>query len=418
MGTAAAALRAAHGVMGELPYRDYTFLFVDGTGGGLEHLNSTTIGTRAAALARDPAVAASVTAHEFWHLWNVKRLRPVELGPFAYQAVVRSPSLWWSEGVTDYFAAELLRRAGLRDSTAAVRELAESLQSYLDNPAAGRVSPERSSRTAWDRPDVNEGYSISYYLQGKLLGDFLELHLRSATGAARGLDDVMRRLYDRFAGARGFAPTDVEAAVAATCADGVGALPGVDRAGEVRRRCAWVVPLFARSVRGAERPDWTAALALAGWRLDTVRVPATDTGGRPLPDLRASVVPFAGIGSAGGTAGTRPRLSVAGPHAGAYRAGLRTGDEVVAVNGAAVDGPDAWRRATAGARVGDTLTVDVLRDGRPLRAAVPLTGYTTLRVRVLPVDRPTERQRMTRAAWQYGPLRRVGVVRAGLQTGR
>jgi predicted metalloprotease with PDZ domain len=388
--TAAAAVRAARGVMGELPYRDYTFLFVDGTGGGLEHLNSTTIGARAAALARDPAAAASVTAHEFWHLWNVKRLRPRELGPFAYQQVVRSPSLWWSEGVTDYFADELLRRAGLLDSTAAVAELAASLQSYLDNPASARVSPERSSQTAWDPPAVNGGYSVSYYLQGKLLGDFLELRLRDATGARRGMDDVMRRLYDRFAGARGFAPADVEAAVGAVCGGG-GA-------------CAWVAPLFARSVRGTARPDWAGALALAGWRLDTARVAATDTAGRPLPDLRASVLTFAGIGSAGGAAGTRPRLSVAGPHAGAYRAGLRSGDAVVAVNGAPVDGPEAWRRATGGARVGDTLTVDVLREGRPLRVPVPLAGYATLRARLAPVERPTARQQAVRAAWMRGPV--------------
>jgi S1-C subfamily serine protease len=94
---------------------------------------------------------------------------------------------------------------------------------------------------------------------------------------------------------------------------------------------------------------------------------------------------------------------VAGPHAGAYRAGLRSGDDVVAVNGTAVDGPEAWRRATAGARVGDTLTVDVLRDGRPLRVAVPLAGYTSLRVRVVPVAAPSAQQQAVRAAWMRGP---------------
>lgn len=388
--TAAAVVRAARGIMGELPYRDYTFLFVDGAGGGLEHLNSTTIGARAAALARDPAAAASVTAHEFWHLWNVKRLRPRALGPFAYQRVVRSASLWWSEGVTDFFADEILRRAGLVDSAGAVRELEASLQSYLDNPAAGRVSPERSSLTAWDPPAVNGGYSISYYLQGKLLGDLLDLRLRDATGARRGLDDVMRRLYDRFAGPRGFEPGDVEAAVLAECRGG--AAGGGDA-------CGWVAPLFARSVRGAERPDWAGTLALAGWRLDTARVAAVDASGQPLADLRAAVGTFAGIGSAGGAAGTRPRLSVAGPHAGAYRAGLRSGDEVVAVNGAPVDGPEAWRRATAGARVGDTLAVDVVRDGVARRVTVPLAGYSVLRVRLAPADRATARQRGVLAAW-------------------
>jgi predicted metalloprotease with PDZ domain len=277
--TARAATRAALGVMGEAPYRDYAFLFVDGAGGGLEHLNSTTIGARAASLARDPRAVAGVTAHEFWHLWNVKRLRPRELGPFDYQGVVRTPSLWWSEGTTDYFAAELLRRAGLRDSAAAVRDLASSLESYLDNPASARVSPERSSGTAWDPPAVNAGYSVSYYLQGKLLGELIELRLRSATGGRTGMDDVMRRLYDRFAGARGFAPTDVEAAVAATCADGAARTAEHRGGSRVRMGRAAVRP--ARARRGA--PDWAGALALAGWRLDTTRVAAADSAGAAAP---------------------------------------------------------------------------------------------------------------------------------------
>ena len=396
--TARAAVAAALGVMGEAPYRDYAFLFVDGTGGGLEHLNSTTIGVRAAALARDPRAAAGVTAHEFWHLWNVKRLRPAELGPFDYQRVVRTPSLWWSEGVTDYFGAELLRRAGLHDSAAAVRELETSLQSYLDNPAGARVSPERSSATAWDLPEVNGGYSVSYYLQGKLLGDLLELRLRSATGAARGMDDVMRRLYDRFAGARGFAPADVERAVAGVCAGGAAEPPG-----ERRADCAWVAPLFARHVRGAERPDWGAALALAGWQLDTARVTAADSAGRPLPDLRVSVTPFAGIGSAGGAAGGRPRLSVAGPHVAAYGAGLRTGDELLSVNGRVADGPEAWRAATAGLGVGDTLAVEAVRAGHRVRATFVLPRYEMLRVRLRDAPGASERQRLTRAAWQARP---------------
>jgi predicted metalloprotease with PDZ domain len=259
--TARAATRAALGVMGEAPYRDYAFLFVDGAGGGLEHLNSTTIGARADALARDPRAAAGVTAHEFWHLWNVKRLRPRELGPFDYQRVTRTPSLWWSEGVTDYFAAALLRRSGLRDSAAAVRDLAGALESYLDNPASARVSPERSSETAWDPPAVNGGYSVSYYLQGKLLGELLELRLRAATGARRGMDDVMRRLYDAFAGARGFAPADVERAVAATCAAGAAAprrrrRPRAPPRAPGSRRCSRGTCAAPSAPTGARRSPW------------------------------------------------------------------------------------------------------------------------------------------------------------------
>jgi predicted metalloprotease with PDZ domain len=86
----------------------------------------------------------------------------------------------------------------------------------------------------------------------------------------------------------------------------------------------------------------------------------------------------------------------------AYRAGLRTGDEVARVNGRAVDGPDDWRAATAGLRVGDTLAVDATRDGRPVRAAVALPAYRVLRVRLLDVPAPSPAQRATRAAWAAG----------------
>jgi predicted metalloprotease with PDZ domain len=86
----------------------------------------------------------------------------------------------------------------------------------------------------------------------------------------------------------------------------------------------------------------------------------------------------------------------------AYRAGLRTGDEVARVNGRAVDGPDDWRAATAGLRVGDTLAVDATRDGRPVRAAFALPAYQVLRVRLLDAPSPTAAQRATRAAWAAG----------------
>jgi predicted metalloprotease with PDZ domain len=112
-----AIVDSAAGIFGGVPYRDFAFLYVDGAGGGLEHLNSTTIGAPSAALAADPRSRTSVTAHEFFHLWNVKRLRPAPLGPFDYQRPVRTTALWWSEGVTDFFADEIERRAGLTSET-------------------------------------------------------------------------------------------------------------------------------------------------------------------------------------------------------------------------------------------------------------------------------------------------------------
>ncbi len=388
--TTAVAVRAARRVMGELPYREYAFLYVDGAGGGLEHLNSTTIGIPAARLARDPAAAAAVTAHEYFHLWNVKRLRPRELGPFDYVRTTRTPSLWWSEGVTDYMAAELLRRSGLRDSAAAVRDFESAVGDYLNNPAGARVSPERSSLTAWDQASVNGGYSITYYLQGRLLGELLELRLRSASAGRRGVDDMMRSLYDRFSGPAGFVPADLEATASAVCGCNM-------------------TPFFAAYVHAAQPINWAPRLATAGWQLDTVREAAADSLGRPRPDLRVSVLPFGGIGSAGGAAGTRPRLAAPLLTGAWYQAGLRGGDLVVSVNDAPVNDAAAFTRAIAGAKIDDSVAVDVLRpapgaaDPTPVHVVVPITGYEVLRVRLTDVDAPTERQQALRRVWLRGP---------------
>ncbi len=400
--TVATVVRAARRVMGELPYREYAFLFVDGAGGGLEHLNSTAIGVPAARLARDPAAAAAVTAHEFFHLWNVKRLRPRELGPFDYARAARTPSLWWSEGVTDYFAAELVRRAGLRDSAAAVRDFEVAVGEFLNNPASTRVSPERSSLTAWDQASANGGYNISYYLQGKLLGELLEIRLRSATGGRRGMDDLVRLLYDRFSGPVGFTPPDLERAASEVCGCNL-------------------TPFFAAYVHAARPIDWAPRLLAAGWQLDTTRDAAVDSLGRPRPDLRVSALPFGGIGSAGGAAGGRPRLAAPVLTGAWYQAGLRGGDLVVSVNDTPIGDAAAFARAIARARIGDTVAVSVLRpvpgaDPESLQVAVGIAGYDVLRVRLTDVDDPSERQQALRRVWLVGPERAGPEALAALAT--
>ena len=380
-----AIVDTAANIFGGVPYREYAFLYVDGAGGGLEHLNSTTIGSPSVALAANPRARTGVTAHEFFHLWNVKRLRPVGLGPFDYQRPVRTTGLWWSEGVTDFFADEIERRAGLTTEEQARDALAATIESYLGNPAHSRISPERSSWTAWDPPSVNGGYSISYYTQGALLGHVLELRLRRETRGRRGMDDLVRLLYDRHAGARGFAAADLVRAASEVC--------GCD-----------LRPFFDRSVRGAARAlDFDRELASLGWRLQVARTPARDSSGAPRPDLRVGVLPFAGVGSAGGAAGGRPKLSVSDPTSAWGRAGLQTGDELVSVNGAAVRDGAELRAALADARLGDRVRVEYLRDGARRAAEVTLTPYEVTSVRIVDVPSVTERQRATRRRWLLGP---------------
>jgi predicted metalloprotease with PDZ domain len=373
-------VETAREIMTRLPYRDYTFIYVDGAGGGLEHLNSTTIGIGSDELRSDPLAHASVTAHEFFHLWNVKRVRPAVLGPFDYQHPVRTTDLWWSEGVTDYFAEEILRRAGLVSERATLGALRANIQSYLRNPAHTRISPERSSWSAWDTPRVNGGYGISYYLQGALLGELLELQLRASTGNARGMDDVERLLFDRFAGARGFTGEDLLHAVNEIC--------GCD-----------LQPFFEAHVSGAEEIDFDRYLRAAGLRVGTTPGPAVDSAGRAAADRRIGVLTPAGYGSAGGAAGGRLRLSVGDPTSAWGRAGLITGDELVSLSGATLATPAEFRSAIEVLPAGAEVTVAYLRGVETHVAKVKIDGYSEVRVTIEPVTELKESQRELRRAW-------------------
>jgi predicted metalloprotease with PDZ domain len=377
------SVEGARTVFGRLPYRDYTFLFVDGTGGGLEHLNSTSIGVRSASLARDPRASTGVTTHEFFHAWNVKRLRPAPLGPFDYQHPVHTTGLWFAEGVTDFYADAIARRVGFVDETQARDALAASIESYLNNPAHDRVSPERSSWTAWNGPSANDGYSISYYLQGALLGELLDVQLRQATGLRRGMDDVMRLMFARHAGAEGYRGEDIIHAVNDVC--------GCD-----------LQAFFDAHVAGARPLDFDRLLAPLGWRTIVTRGPATTQAGAPAPDVRISVTGFAGIGSAGGVAGSAPKLSLSDPTSAWYRAGLRAGDAVVRVNGRPVADGESFRQALGQPAIGAEVRVTVRRDGRELTAPVTVTGYERVTVRLEDVADVTPAMRAMRRAWMTG----------------
>jgi len=371
-------------IFGWIPYRDYSFLFIDGTGGGLEHLNSTTIGISAASIARDSMAHLDVTAHEYFHHWNVKRIRPAALGPFDYQHVTRTRSLWLSEGVTDYFANAIVRRAGLVSEDDARDALASSIESYLGNPASAVLSPERSSFTAWDSPVVNHGYSLSYYLSGGLLGEILDVRLRSSNEASGGMDALMRRLRDRYAGPQGFTDADIRREASAVC--------GCDMA-----------PFFASYVAGGKTLPLADLASALGWRLVVEHGPAIDSAGSPLPDRRVGIIPYGGEGSAGGPMGGPLKLSVSNPQSAWGRAGLLTGDTLVAVNGSPVGTAADFRAMLAPLAIGDSVTV-VVRRGGERTMTVRITGYDRLRARLEGLPSLTDAQRRARDRWMHGDV--------------
>ena len=183
-------------VCGEFPFERYVYLFgfTDiGGGYGLEHLNSTTIEFNHRIVKSGSLESLeSVTAHEFIHLWNVKRIRPKQLGPFDYSTDVRTRDLWWLEGITSYYNDVMLQRAGLRGEGAEwfLRSQVNNRNNLAFSQGYGRISAERSSWTVWDGRQ-----QVSYYDQGQALGWLLDIQIRHHTGNQRSLDDVMRALH-------------------------------------------------------------------------------------------------------------------------------------------------------------------------------------------------------------------------------
>lgn len=188
------------GLMRDTPFRSYLFIYHFGLGGGggsgMEHTNSTAIVLEAGG---DPA---AVTAHEFFHLWNVKRIRPQSLEPVNFLAEQPTTALWFAEGVTSTFGAYTLVRTGLWSRDDFYADLAAQIADLESRPARRWQSAEEASMNAWfDRyPSYRRGsFSISYYNKGQLLGVLLDILLRDLTDNTAGLDDLMRNLNRNFA---------------------------------------------------------------------------------------------------------------------------------------------------------------------------------------------------------------------------
>ncbi|WP_233509678.1 M61 family metallopeptidase [Pedobacter chinensis] len=190
-------------VYGENPNKHYVFIvhnFLRG-GGGLEHLNSTTLGATRNAYNTEAGYKGflGLVAHEYHHLWNVKRLRPVALGPFDYDNENYTTNLWIAEGFTSYYENKYMHRAGFNDDNTFVNDLAGAIGTVLNTPGSKYQSAASSSYDAWIigyRPNENsKNNSISYYNKGEVIGILMDLEIINATKGAKSLDDVMKAMY-------------------------------------------------------------------------------------------------------------------------------------------------------------------------------------------------------------------------------
>lgn len=188
-------------MMGGPPFKEYTFIFHIGSyseagGGGMEHANSTAISSSS----QEGAVA--IAAHEFFHAWNVKRIRPQSLEPVDYTKEQYTRALWFAEGITSTYGSYTLERSGIWSKDQLINDLAEQVCMLDSRPARLWQSVEESSLDTWfdkydayNRPDR----SISYYNKGQILGVMLDLSIRDATDNHKSLDDVLRRMNEIYA---------------------------------------------------------------------------------------------------------------------------------------------------------------------------------------------------------------------------
>ena len=364
-------------LFGGVPYREYTFLFQDGAyGGGLEHPTSVTLGAPSADLARDPHAVLRETAHEFVHTWNLMAIKPAGYRKVDYRTQPPVDELWFSEGLTLFYADLLPRRAGLPtpDSTR-TGHLESLIGRYLSMPGNARFSAEQVSRVAYNaRPDALGDYSASSHLQGELIGTMLDLLVRAATDGAKSMDDVMRLMYARFT-TRGFTGADVERAVAEVCGCSAAAI-------------------FDGSVRKAGPLDFERYLAPIGLRLSTEWVADVDRTGARQRDLRIW----------GWSEDNEPglRLRVTDPASVWGRAGLRTGDPLLSANGKPVRTWPELRAFLTGLAIGDTARIAVRRPEGIFEARVVMQGLDRPAVRIEPAPGASPGQRRLREAWLAG----------------
>ncbi len=356
-----------------LPYDNYTFLLLAANGGGgLEHLNSTALIARRFSFSNENAYRGflSLVAHEFYHLWNVKRIKPDALGPFDYANENYTRLLWVAEGITSYYENIILVRAGLMTDKQFLDEVGNSIRALQNTPGRLELSLEEASFDAWIkyyRQDENSiNTQVSYYDKGALVGMLLDLEIRRRTGGARSLDDVMRALYTNFAlRNRNYTPQDFQA-TAEEVAGG-----SLDN-------------FFAAYVRGTQELPFTETLNSFGLTLNARA--ATDAPAKPYFG--------ANLAQTGDSLIVRNVLA----DSPAYAQGINAGDVVVAMNNFRVN-LQSFNEHLNERKPNDTITLTVFRGDELRTFPVRLGADTQGNYRITPIANPSEQQRKLYQDW-------------------
>jgi predicted metalloprotease with PDZ domain len=369
--------------MGDTPFARYTFLlhFAREGNGGMEHRNGTAIGFPASDLRTRWEDLVSIVAHEFFHLWNVKRIRPQGLEPVDYIHGNDTRDLWFCEGVTSTYQELTLLRAGLIKRQRFYERVAAEIERLEGRPERSFQSAEVSGLDAWlERyPEyLRPARSISYYNKGELLGYLLDLGIRHSSANRHGLDDLMRRLNDDFARRRRFfTEADLRRMVAEL------APPG-----------EWVEAFFRDYVSGTRELDYRTYLGYAGLELQT-------------ETEKEAALGFWGVRGANGLI----TVESVETDSNAERAGLSRGDILVRINGERFT---ALPQDVVGLKPGHGIVLEVRRRSKNLTLNFDVGVRTTTHYAVREVPSPSDAQSCVRRGWLNGTTNDEPRARAGV----
>jgi len=337
-------------VFGETPWTTYTVMQIADTNFaaivGIEHQNSHVDLTNVLAIGQP--VLTSVYAHEIFHAWNVKRLRPADLWPYQYAHDQPSSWLWVSEGVTDYYADLALVRSGVSDSAAFFATTAGKIREIAQLPPFGL---DDASLSTWINP--TDGTADAYYPKGSLAGLMLDIMIRDASDNKHSLDDVLRTLYRQdFKAGKGFTGDDWWKAVESAA----GGKSFAD--------------FNARYIDGRDPYPWQSVLPLAGMQLitDSIRLPL--------------------LGVTMSQEDNGSRVTAVAPGSTAAQAGVQPGDDLVSVGDIPGSVPalaEHLREKYGSAKNETIIPITVMRQGKQSSLAAPLQFTWRFQLRIAPV---------------------------------
>ncbi len=351
-------------IFGGLPYRRFVYLYLfrpaEASATVLEHQNSYVALVDAGDRAQ-PDDLVGQASHEFFHLWNVKRIRPVQMWPYDYSRENETPLLWVSEGFTSYYAGLALYRAGLRDVRGFMEQLGRGIAEVEGNQARRYISASDSSTSTWIGYNNPPPFSISYYTQGSNVAALLDLSIRHDTNGALGLDEVMRTLFrDVYQRGRGFSTEDlirIINRIAKSSYEG----------------------FFSRYVSGTDVPPYETIFGYAGYRVERTS--------RKLPNLGANL---SEIG----------RITSLNPSADPATMPLQPGDFILSIDGQPLEGkPGGTIFRLLNEKAGQTVRLRIRRGDEERDLNIAVGSVELLNYRIVESPSPTPEQLKVREGW-------------------